>query len=209
MAGSACASYSLAKVRNDSLTLAWVVSMTWVGAALGGLRLQPFYSIRVVVTIFWCGGRVGLPPWWYRIKAGPKVYGFYFGRQDLIGDDLNNNGPSNGVLPACFGFSKKRKRRRLSNRVAAAGGDYVNSLTYLQPQSEPIIRQAEGGDELQDQKESQLQSECPNLRAYFDRLSFLESDVEEEEEVEKNGREVSKGSLSASASKRASTAMRS
>jgi hypothetical protein len=38
---------------------------------------------------------------------------------------------------------------------------------------------------------------------------FLESDVEEEEEVEKNGREASKESLSASASKRASTAMRS
>lgn len=51
-----------------------------------------------------------------------------------------------GCFLACFGFSKKRKRRRLSNRVAAAGGDHVNSLIYLQPQSEPIYRLLTFGD---------------------------------------------------------------
>ncbi|CAB4261844.1 unnamed protein product [Prunus armeniaca] len=127
-----------------------------------------------------------------------------------------------GCFLACFGFSKKKKRRKPGNKVAAAGdqgrGSYVpldSSLTIIGVDgAKESLRSA--GSELRDKPKEQTRFKIRKKVSFnlnvqtYEPIStgyhFLESD--EEEEVEKNGQEVSKGSLSTSASQRDSTTLR-
>ncbi|XP_061992934.1 histone deacetylase HDT2 [Rosa rugosa] len=130
-----------------------------------------------------------------------------------------------GCFLACFGISKKRKRRRLSNRVAAAGGDsrrgsYVpldsSSLAIIGLDGPKVSPNSAGSEQLRDKPKEATSFKVRkkvsfnlNVQTYepiSNDYDFVESE-EEEEEVDNNGQEGSKGRSSTSASKRASTAL--